>query len=84
MKHFASLLAVSCTQRFLASQSQAQPKPLQVFVLAGQSNMEGQGFITADAKRNEGKGSLNIGEESPTTEKFKHFDGQRRPMDQAR
>ncbi|MCX7046915.1 MAG: sialate O-acetylesterase [Candidatus Sumerlaeota bacterium] len=31
---------------------------VKVFILAGQSNMEGQGFIGADAKRNGGKGSL--------------------------
>ncbi|HVY70669.1 MAG TPA: sialate O-acetylesterase, partial [Verrucomicrobiae bacterium] len=35
-------------------------KPVRVFVLAGQSNMEGQGFIQADPKRNEGKGSLEF------------------------
>ena len=80
MKHFASLLAVICMTAFLASQSQAQPKPLQVFILAGQSNMEGQGFIAADAKRNEGKGSLEyLAKNAPTAERFKHLmdkDGQ--------
>ena len=34
-----------------------KPKPVKVFILAGQSNMEGQGFIAADSKRNEDKGS---------------------------
>jgi len=33
-------------------------KPVRVFILAGQSNMEGAGQIKADPKRNEGKGSL--------------------------
>lgn len=33
-------------------------KTVKVFLLAGQSNMEGAGAITADLKRNEGKGSL--------------------------
>src|SRR3954466_9051095 len=36
------------------------PKSVKVFVLAGQSNMEGQGFVAADPKRNGGKGSLEF------------------------
>ena len=32
--------------------------PLKVFILAGQSNMEGAGMIKLDPRRNEGKGSL--------------------------
>ena len=36
----------------------AEPTPVNVFILAGQSNMEGQGFVPADAKRNGGLGSL--------------------------
>jgi hypothetical protein len=35
-------------------------KPIKVFILAGQSNMEGHGFIAADPKRNEGRGSLEF------------------------
>ena len=35
-------------------------KPLQVFILAGQSNMQGSGIIAADPKRNGGKGSLEF------------------------
>ena len=31
---------------------------VRVFVLAGQSNMEGHGIVAADPARNEGKGSL--------------------------
>ena len=38
----------------------AEQRPLKVFILAGQSNMEGQGIIAADAKRNSGKGSLEF------------------------
>ncbi len=50
------------------------PKPLKVFILAGQSNMEGQGFIAAEPKRNEGKGSLEYLVKSPlTAERFKHL-----------
>src|SRR5437867_4018585 len=42
-------------------------KPVKVFVLAGQSNMEGQGFVAADAKRNGGKGSLEFLAKDPAT-----------------
>jgi alpha-galactosidase len=35
-------------------------KPVQVFILAGQSNMEGHGFVPADPKRNGGRGSLEF------------------------
>jgi alpha-galactosidase len=49
----------------------AQSKPVRVFILAGQSNMEGQGFIAADPKRNEGKGSLEFLAKDPAT--TKHF-----------
>jgi len=49
-------------------------KPLKVFILAGQSNMEGQGFIKVDPKRNDGKGSLEfLTKDKTTTDKFKHL-----------
>jgi hypothetical protein len=38
--------------------AQADTKPVQVFILAGQSNMEGAGQIKANPKHNDGKGSL--------------------------
>jgi alpha-galactosidase len=51
-------------------------KRVMVFVLAGQSNMEGQGFIKADPKRNEGKGSLEyLTKDKATADKFKHLVG---------
>ena len=51
-------------------------RPIKVFVLAGQSNMEGQGFIKADPKRNEGKGSLEyLTKNKATADKFKHLLG---------
>ena len=53
---FFTCFAVTLTTSLTAS---AQTKPVRVFILAGQSNMEGQGFIAADPKRNEGKGSLD-------------------------
>ena len=50
--------------------------PVKVFILAGQSNMEGQGFIQADPKRNGGKGSLEFLAKDPATaERFKHLLG---------
>ena len=55
-------------------------KPVKVFILAGQSNMQGQGFIKADPQRNGGKGSLEYLVKDPATaDKFKHLmdkDGQ--------
>jgi alpha-galactosidase len=38
----------------------AATKPVQVFILAGQSNMEGAGQVKADPQRNGGKGSLEF------------------------
>jgi alpha-galactosidase len=35
-------------------------RPVKVFILAGQSNMEGKGIVAADPKRNGGKGSLEF------------------------
>lgn len=47
---------------------------VKVFILAGQSNMEGQGFIAADPKRNEGRGSLEFLVKQPeTAAKFAHL-----------
>ncbi len=42
----------------LAGTVQAGKGPVKVFILAGQSNMEGQGKIQIDPKKNEGKGTL--------------------------
>jgi hypothetical protein len=44
----------------------AEP-PVKVFILAGQSNMEGHGFIAADAKRNDGRGSLEFLAKDPAS-----------------
>lgn len=55
-------------------------KPVKVFILAGQSNMEGHGFVKAEPKRNEGKGSLEyVAKDAKTAAQFKHLlakDGQ--------
>lgn len=48
--------------------------PVKAFVLAGQSNMVGHGFVMADPKRNGGKGSLEQVVRDPATgKKFKHL-----------
>jgi len=53
---------------------QAKKGPVKVFILAGQSNMEGQGKIAADPKRNDGKGSLQyLAKESTTAARFRHL-----------
>jgi len=47
--------------------------PLKVYILAGQSNMEGAGRISMDVNRNEGKGSLEYVVKDPTmTARTKH------------
>lgn len=65
MKSLLALLAIGCCS--LAAVASAASQPLQVFILAGQSNMEGQGFIVADPKRNDGKGSLEYVAKDPAT-----------------
>ncbi len=53
---------------------QAGKSPVKVFILAGQSNMQGQGKIKLDVGRNEGKGSLEYLVKDPATaERFKHL-----------
>ena len=53
---------------------QAGKSPVKVFILAGQSNMEGQGKIKAEPKSNEGKGSLEYLVKDPATAaRFKHL-----------
>jgi len=51
-------------------------KPVKVFILAGQSNMEGAGVIKADPNRNGGRGSLEfLVKDEATAAKFKHLRG---------
>jgi len=57
-----------------ASKCDSPSKPVLVFILAGQSNMEGHGFVAADPKRNGGKGSLEFAVKDPATaKKFAHL-----------
>ena len=71
MKHFLLLLLVLSLSAFplhAADQAgDAKEKPIRVFILAGQSNMQGQGFVAADEKRNGGKGSLEYLVKDPVT-----------------
>jgi alpha-galactosidase len=56
------------------SAGQAKKGLVKVFILAGQSNMEGQGKIAADPKHNGGKGSLQYMVQNPSTSaRFKHL-----------
>lgn len=49
---------------------------VKVFVLAGQSNMQGHGFVAADPKRNGGKGSLrSVVEQPATADQFRQLVG---------
>ena len=66
------LIAVFLLVTLAASPSTwAAAKPVRVFILAGQSNMEGAGQIKADPKRNGGKGSLEFLVKDAAT--AKHF-----------
>lgn len=70
MKYILTLIALCSLTPFAA----AAPKPVRVFILAGQSNMEGQGFIAADPKRNGGQGSLEyVVKDAATAAHFKQL-----------
>lgn len=52
----------------------AADAPVKVFILAGQSNMEGHGIVGARPDRNDGKGSLEwLVHESPRKADYKHL-----------
>ncbi len=73
MRNITACFAAVLTS-FATLHAAEAPKPLKVFILAGQSNREGQGFIAADAKCNDGKGSLEFLVKNPATaERFKHL-----------
>lgn len=70
MKRLLCLL-VPCVALLGASPAE-EPPPVKVFILAGQSNMEGHGFVMAEARHNGGKGSLaHLAEHEPTAAKFR-------------
>lgn len=76
MKHYhrlcqIALIAIALSRSLAAADL---PKPIKVFILAGQSNMEGHGIISADPKRNGGQGSLEYLVQSPEfAQKFGHL-----------
>lgn len=53
----------------LAASFMLKPAPLKVFILSGQSNMVGHGFVAADPKRNGGLGSLEATCKNPASSK---------------
>jgi alpha-galactosidase len=61
-----ALAAVLLATPFAASAAEPPP-PVRVFILAGQSNMEGHGTVPADPKRNGGRGSLEFLAKDPAT-----------------
>lgn len=68
------LLAVAFVLAVTNAAIAADKKPLRVFILAGQSNMEGHGAVKADPKRNGGKGSLEfVAKDAATAPHFKHL-----------
>ena len=68
----AAILAAP-TRTEAARASQSSTGKVKVFILAGQSNMEGAGKVAADPNRNEGKGSLEYLVKDPATAaRFKH------------
>ena len=72
MKSTTQLLPLFLLTALAASHAvAAATKPVRVFILAGQSNMEGAGQIKADPKRNRGRGSLEALVKDPAT--AKHF-----------
>ncbi len=57
-----------------AHAGQAGRSPVKVFILAGQSNMQGQGFTQIDPRKNEGKGSLEYMVKNPNTaQRYAHL-----------
>jgi len=72
MKQTIQLIPVFLLATLAASHPvEAATQPVRVFILAGQSNMEGHGFIAAEPKRNGGKGSLEFLAKDTAT--AKHF-----------
>jgi len=70
MKHPMYLITPIVLAALAASHpAAAAAKPVRVFILAGQSNMEGHGFVAAEPKRNGGKGSLEWAVKDPATAK---------------
>lgn len=71
MKPISHALGITACLLVLCGTALAEPKPVRVFILAGQSNMEGAGRIEADPKRNGGKGTLeSLVKDAATAKKY--------------
>jgi hypothetical protein len=58
----------------VTAQAADDAKTVKVFILAGQSNMQGHGKVTAEPKANDGKGSLEwLARDPPTAARFQHL-----------
>jgi hypothetical protein len=70
-------VAVVAASIILASSAWAEPVgkgPVKVFILAGQSNMEGAGAIRGNLERNDGKGGLEYLVKDPATaDRYAHL-----------
>lgn len=63
-----------CWTLLAAALPAAAEEPVRVFILAGQSNMEGHGIVPLDVKRNEGRGSLEwLTKNAETAPRFRHL-----------
>ncbi|MHB8903054.1 MAG: sialate O-acetylesterase [Thermoguttaceae bacterium] len=70
MKHAAQLIPLVVLAILpAASAAEEASKTVRVFILAGQSNMEGHDLVAADPNRNGGKGSLEYLVKDPATAK---------------
>jgi len=75
MKHLRIPAAIIISISFLVLPAAAEPgkSPLKVFILAGQSNMQGHGRVPMDENKNEGKGTLEyMVRKSKQKELYKH------------
>ncbi len=74
---FCSAIGLLLLQTLFVSSvgsAEQQAKTVKVFILAGQSNMEGHGFVNAEANRNGGKGSLEyLVKQTSTANKYAHL-----------
>ena len=57
-----------------ANAAQAGKSPVKVFILAGQSNMQGHGIVKVDSQKNEGRGTLEYLVKNPNTaQRYAHL-----------